>query len=151
MPNFLKSGKYAHRCQCMPWSSPHLTTQKLHGTSPGDKLGCTILSDCGKVPCVDQQLGHCLTGCRPNHDEDRHPCWAENARSTVKLTARKSIIRFKIQSSHGTSLPRKCFYMMNFTADRAASLSANVDHISAVQTLEETHGKSKLYTTCLGD
>ena len=35
--------------------------------------------------------------------------------------------------------------------DRAASVSAYVGLISAVQTLEQTHGKSKLYTTCLGD
>ena len=33
----------------------------------------------------------------------------------------------------------------------AASVSAYVGLISAVQTLEQTHGKSKLYTTCLGD
>ena len=35
------------------------------------------------------------------------------------------------------------------TADRAASVSTYVGLISAVQTLEQTHGKSKLYTTCL--
>ena len=37
------------------------------------------------------------------------------------------------------------------SADRAASVSAYVGLISAVQTLEQTHGKRKLYTTCLGD
>ena len=38
------------------------------------------------------------------------------------------------------------------TADSwAASVSAYVGLISAVQTLEQTRGKSKLYTTCLGD
>ena len=36
-------------------------------------------------------------------------------------------------------------------ADRAASVLACVWFISAVQTLEQTHIKSKLYTTCLGD
>ena len=35
-------------------------------------------------------------------------------------------------------------------ADRAASVSAYVGLISAVQTPEQTHGRSKLYTTCLG-
>ena len=42
-------------------------------------------------------------------------------------------------------------YLSAFTADRAASVSAYMGLISAVQTLEQTHGKSKLYTTCLGD
>ena len=45
--------------------------------------------------------------------------------------------------------------MLFLSADRAASVSASVSAyvglISAVQTLEQTHSKSKLYTTCLGD
>ena len=79
-------------CTSMPmrWSWPYHTSPKLHSTSPGDKLGCTILSDCGKVPCVDQQLGHCLKGCRPNRDEDQRPCWTEKARSTIHF---KKIIK----------------------------------------------------------
>ena len=34
-------------------------------------------------------------------------------------------------------------------ADRAAPVSACVGLIDVVQTLEQTHDKSKLYTTCL--
>ena len=40
---------------------------------------------------------------------------------------------------------------LSISADRAASVLAYVGLISAVQTLEQTHGKSKLYTTCLCD
>ena len=35
------------------------------------------------------------------------------------------------------------------TADRAASVSTYVDLISALQTLEQAHGKSKLVSMCL--
>ena len=38
-----------------------------------------------------------------------------------------------------------CEYVIFQIADRAASVSAYVGLISAVQTLEQTHGKSKLY------
>ena len=42
-------------------------------------------------------------------------------------------------------------YKEKITADRAASVPAYVGLISAVQTLELTHEKSLLYTTCLGE
>ena len=92
--------------------------------------------------------------------------WRCCRRITTKTSEQVPFTPFRSVSSHGKTLSKfGCLHSVlvsydwmvdlhlhvHETADRAAFVLAYVGLISAVQTLEQTHGKSKLYTTCLGD